>query len=239
MIAFVRGVIAASTSSGSMQKLSARMSTKHGPRAHLQDGAHRGVESEATVTTSSAGPYRAPAAGPQGHGVDGHEHGVAHAAIGRPGRLELARPLAHRQHAGPGGRRGRPAPRPARWRASRSGSRCRLHADGHAMLASMRYSTPHPRHRASPDASAATGTPLPSARRWPHAQTHPMRRAGLPATSAWSGTLRVTTAPAPTVANRPTSLPATTTAPAPIDAPVRRRSGSRSSRRHARAGHRP
>ncbi len=35
----------------------------------------------------------------------------------------------------------------------------------------------------------------------------------------------MTTAPAPTVANRPTSRPATTTAPAPIEAPVRRRIG--------------
>ena len=58
--------------------------------------------------------------------------------------------------------------------------------------------------------------------RWPQAQTQPIRRAGLPATSAWrrDGS-RVTTAPAPTIANGPTSQPATTTAPAPIEAAVR------------------
>ena len=38
-------------------------------------------------------------------------------------------------------------------------------------------------------------------------------RAGLPATSAWPGTVRVTTAPAPTIANGPTSQPATTIGP--------------------------
>src|SRR3972149_2445707 len=50
-----------------------------------------------------------------------------------------------------------------------------------------------------------------------------MRRAGLPATRAWSGTSRMTTAPAPTVAKRPTSVPATNTAPAPTEQPSRSR----------------
>ena len=55
----------------------------------------------------------------------------------------------------------------------------------------------------------------------PQAHTQPIRRAGLPTTSAWPGTVRVTTAPAPTIANGPTSQPATTIAPAPIEQPSR------------------
>ena len=46
-----------------------------------------------------------------------------------------------------------------------------------------------------------------------------MRRAGLPTTSAWAGTSRITTAPAPTSASWPTVMPQTIVALAPIDAP--------------------
>jgi hypothetical protein len=41
-------------------------------------------------------------------------------------------------------------------------------------------------------------------------------RAGLPTTTAWSGTSRVTTAPAPIIAWLPTRSPSTSVAPAPI-----------------------
>src|SRR6266852_4979398 len=60
-------------------------------------------------------------------------------------------------------------------------------------------------------------------RRRAQTQTCPIGRAGLPATSAWSATSRVTTAPAATSAHRPTVIPATSTAPAPREAPVRTR----------------
>ena len=55
-------------------------------------------------------------------------------------------------------------------------------------------------------------------------------RAGLPTTIAFGGTGRVTTAPAPTIALRPTLMPGSSVAPAPIDAPrqtrvSRKRSG--------------
>src|SRR6266849_642551 len=60
-------------------------------------------------------------------------------------------------------------------------------------------------------------------RRRAQTQTCPIARAGLPATSAWSATSRVTTAPAATSAHRPTVIPATSTAPAPREAPVRTR----------------
>ena len=46
-----------------------------------------------------------------------------------------------------------------------------------------------------------------------------MMRAGLPTTTAWAGTLRVTTAPAPTMAPRPMVSPGRIVALAPIDAP--------------------
>src|SRR5215212_1474463 len=72
---------------------------------------------------------------------------------------------------------------------------------------------------------AAAGSPDESRRRTPQAQTQPRRRAGLPTTRAWLGTSRVTTAPAPTVANAPMVTPATTTAPAPIEQPSRRSIG--------------
>ena len=64
--------------------------------------------------------------------------------------------------------------------------------------------------------------PLPDAsRRTPARPTHPIQRAGVPATRAKSGTSRVTTAPAATSAERPTEQPATITARAPSDAPSR------------------
>ncbi len=46
-------------------------------------------------------------------------------------------------------------------------------------------------------------------------------RAGLPATTAPGGTSRVTTAPAPTIARAPISMPHRMTAPLPIEAPCR------------------
>jgi hypothetical protein len=53
----------------------------------------------------------------------------------------------------------------------------------------------------------------------------------LPTTTAYAGTSRVTTAPAPTIAHRPTLTGATSTAPAPTVAPssttVRSQSGAR------------
>src|SRR6185503_8009773 len=48
----------------------------------------------------------------------------------------------------------------------------------------------------------------------------PMACAGLPATTAWSGTSRITTAPAPTTAKRPMRQPSFTTAPGPMCAPT-------------------
>ena len=56
---------------------------------------------------------------------------------------------------------------------------------------------------------------------WPHSHIQPAWRAGLPTTSWWSSTVRVTTEPAPTVAYRPISRPQMTVALAPIDAPRR------------------
>ena len=131
------------------------------------------------------------------------KHGVPDAAVGRPRLLELGRPLAHRQHAGAQDVEDGPLLLGADVGLRDRDHACRLRRRGHAApvidpVARPQAGTPPP-----PDPSAANGAPVASARRWPHAQTQPMRRAGLPATSALSGTLRVTTAPAPTVANRP------------------------------------
>src|SRR5690606_30816879 len=57
--------------------------------------------------------------------------------------------------------------------------------------------------------------------RRPHAHTNPRARAGLPKTRTWSGTSRVTTLPAPTIAQRPIVTPATIVLFAPIEAPAR------------------
>ena len=59
----------------------------------------------------------------------------------------------------------------------------------------------------------------------PARPTQPIRRAGTPATSAKSGTSRVTTAPAATIAQRPTVTGATHTARAPMEAPSRTMTG--------------
>ena len=59
-------------------------------------------------------------------------------------------------------------------------------------------------------------------RRRPAGPTQPIRRAGVPATSAKSGTSCTTTAPAATIAHRPTSTGATQTARAPTEHPWRR-----------------
>ena len=56
------------------------------------------------------------------------------------------------------------------------------------------YRAPQDAHAALPEGEASSGS------RSPHAQTQPMIRAGVPTTSAKSGTSRVTTAPAPTKA---------------------------------------
>ena len=69
------------------------------------------------------------------------------------------------------------------------------------------YGVPHPLQVPSPVSS----------RRTPHAHTHPMRRAGTPATSAYGSTSLVTTAPAPTNAYSPSVTPHTMVALAPID----------------------
>ena len=65
----------------------------------------------------------------------------------------------------------------------------------------------------------------------PHSHAQPMTRAGLPATMACGGTSRVTTAPAPTTAWRPTRTGATSVALAPTVAPsstvVRSQCGAR------------
>src|SRR5947209_12134899 len=55
----------------------------------------------------------------------------------------------------------------------------------------------------------------------PHWQTKPRKRAGLPMTSVWSATPRVTTAPAPTIAQRPTDRPGRMVAWAPMLHPRR------------------
>src|SRR5208283_5801823 len=66
-----------------------------------------------------------------------------------------------------------------------------------------------------------TPTPSVTCKRTPQLQTHPVRRAGTPMTRAWSGTSRVTTAPAATKAYSPTVTPQTMVAFAPSVAPRR------------------
>jgi beta-carotene hydroxylase len=84
--------------------------------------------------------------------------------------------------------------------------------------------------RQHPHASIA-GAPGPFATVSPHAHAQPTMRAGLPATTACGGTSPTTTAPAPTIAERPTRTGATSTAPAPMLAPsstnVRSHDGAR------------
>ena len=55
----------------------------------------------------------------------------------------------------------------------------------------------------------------------PDCPTQPIRLAGFPTTRAWGGTVRVTTLPAPTIANSPISIPHRIVALAPIVAPCR------------------
>src|SRR5207245_7369735 len=79
-----------------------------------------------------------------------------------------------------------------------------------------RYSAPHTLHCACPFRCETV-----SASVTPQAQIHPRCRAGLPWTSAKSGTSRVTTAPAPTNAKRPMVSPQRMVAFAPTVAPCR------------------
>src|SRR5664280_3232910 len=157
----------------------------------------------------------------EGHGPVGHEDRVPDAAVVGPRLLEGGGPLPHGEHAGPedledglllGG-----ADVGTRDRDHRTASSGRATQESR----SIRNGVPQDGHVASQARSPGAGAPPAARRRWPQKQTQPMRRAGLPATSAWSGTSRVTTAPAPTVANAPTAVPATTTAPAPIEQPRR------------------
>ena len=60
MIAFVRGVMAASTSAGSMQKSSARMSTKTGVAPTRRMTLTVALKLKETVMTSSPGPMPRP-----------------------------------------------------------------------------------------------------------------------------------------------------------------------------------
>ena len=193
------------------------MSTKTGRAPTWRIDADRGVEGEGDRDDLVARPdAERPEDGLLGHGAVGHEHGMADAAVFGPCRLERGRP--------------RPMASMPDRRTSRTASSSAVPMSG-LEIGIMRTSPPRRcsgrRDRdtgAAPRAVRRSGvtwrgarTPSASPRRRPQAQTQPIRRAGLPATSAWSGTSRVTTAPAPTVANRPTSAPATTTAPAPIE----------------------
>ena len=63
--------------------------------------------------------------------------------------------------------------------------------------------------------------PPSSTSRRPAGPTQPIRRAGVPTTRAKSGTSCTTTAPAATIAHRPTSTGATQTARAPTEQPCR------------------
>src|SRR5699024_8880385 len=76
---------------------------------------------------------------------------------------------------------------------------------------SSRYRSPVTGQVHSPGRSARNGTPA--------TPTQPIRRAGTPAISAWSGTSLVTTAPAATLAHAPIRTRATHTARAPMAAP--------------------
>src|SRR5262249_4147961 len=60
---------------------------------------------------------------------------------------------------------------------------------------------------------------MPSSSFTPHSHIQPVCLAGTPVTSAYGGTSRVTTAPAPTNAYSPKVTPQTTVALAPIVAP--------------------
>jgi hypothetical protein len=75
------------------------------------------------------------------------------------------------------------------------------------------YSAPDRGHSQTPGSAGR------STRRTPALPTHPIRRAGTPATRAKSGTSRVTTEPAATRAQRPTWTGATHTDRAPSEAP--------------------
>src|SRR6185312_14636515 len=90
-----------------------------------------------------------------------------------------------------------------------------------------------PRAKCGDDYASSVTSPAPSRRyarpQWPQtsasgsrraqAQTQPMGRAGLPPTSAWSGTSFVTTEPAAMSAQRPIVTPVTITDREPIAAP--------------------
>jgi hypothetical protein len=84
-------------------------------------------------------------------------------------------------------------------------------------VGSCSYFRPHTQPRSSPSLA-------------PHSQAQPTRRAGLPTTSPFAGTSRVTTAPAPTNACAPIVNPHTTTTPAPSVAPTWTSVGRKSSR---------
>src|SRR5260370_32934320 len=62
-------------------------------------------------------------------------------------------------------------------------------------------------------------SPVPFCNRIPQLHIHPICLAGTPPISAWSGTSRVTTAPAPTKQYFPNVMPHTTVAFAPMEAP--------------------
>ena len=105
MIAFVRGVIAASTRSGSMQKSSSRTSTNTGPRSRQEDRADRRVEGEADRDHLVARPdAQRPQDRLERDRAVGHEDRVPDAAVVGPGCLELVGALAHREHARSAGR---------------------------------------------------------------------------------------------------------------------------------------
>ena len=196
------------------------MSTKTGVAPAWRMTLTVALKLKLTVMTSSPGPIpRARRIASLGHRPVAHHHRVAHAAVRRPRPPRTRRSACPSPACRSAGRRGRPPPRPGRCRAWRSGSRAGLHGMRRDGACRRRHvidtRVQRVRRRWSSGAAAGTasralgvrsdGRPDESGRRWPQAHTQPRRRAGLPATSAWSGTARVTTAPAPTVANRPTS----------------------------------
>ena len=205
--------------SGSMQKSSSRTSTKTGRAPVSRIALTVALNVKLTVTTSSPGPMPSARRMPtERHGPVRHQDRVADAAVRGPGLLELGGPAAHRQHPGAqhledglllGLAHVRLRDRDHTGASVRSGMQ---------LSPSRTYRASHAVQWTRPRVVAAARTPSGPTSRCPHAHTQPRRRAGFPTTSAWSGTSRVTTAPAPTVANRPMSVPATTTTPAPIDA---------------------
>ncbi len=161
------------------------------------------------MTSSPGSEAEAAQDGLQGHRAVGHEDGMADAAVLGPRLLELPSPLAHGQHA--------------RVKHLHDAPSSAVPTSGREI--GIMLLPPRIRHRSTmirsaieADNAAAPSNDAPdcdalTVRKSPATPAHPTESLGWVAChEGVTGTARVTTAPAPTVANGDTSQPATTTA---------------------------